>query len=281
VLLACAVLAAAGCSEDANPLAPYEGGRPLDLLEVTQSFTPEIQWVGGRVAAVGVNRGTRAALDSTLVWVRTAPGNDISSFVTVGEGMDEALVMGFGGTTQDSLTDGETYTFWLAERSAFDAGLDSTRFDPAAFADTTFTVRLILEGTNRNSDDLDVTFEIERNERLTGERFIVRWTPADVVFRRMAIRDAPTGGFTELIWHILSPEDGPPLITSPVTLSAPPEGVVVVEPFEGFAVDSTASTYLLWAVTDGWNEEFNPPDATGYAQFQIRSCNFDIDDPCD
>src|SRR5690554_3861119 len=126
---ACAVLAVmvagipallAGCSDESNPLAPYEGNRPLELLKVTQHFTPEIQWVGGRVAAVGVNRGPEPALDATLVWLQAASDDDIGSFVTVGQNTAADLVQSFGGTPADSLTDGEEYTFWIAQKSAFD-----------------------------------------------------------------------------------------------------------------------------------------------------------------
>ncbi len=291
VLLVGAAFVGAGCSEDGNPLAPYAGQRPLDLLRVTQSFTPEIQWVGGRVAAVGVNRGTRAALDSTLVWARTAPGNDISSFVTVGERTDASFVIAHGGTPQDRLADGETYTFWLAEQSALDVGLDSTRMDPAAFADTTLAVRLIFCG--QQGGGLDVEFEIERDERLTGERLLVRWTP-EVAFRQLAIREAPTGGFQGLIWHVVSPEDGPPLIESPVTIGTTPAGAEVAIPFTDFVRDNDPNppeeqgdpeldvdppTYTLWATTDDWNESF-APSAPGYAFFRILKNNFDIDEPC-
>ncbi|HLT48219.1 MAG TPA: hypothetical protein VK002_13375 [Rubricoccaceae bacterium] len=276
------MLAVAGCSEDTNPLAPYEGGRPLDLLRVTQSFTPEIQWVGGRVAAVGVNRGTRAALDSTLVWIRTAPDNSISSFVGLEGGSDDALVTSYGGTPQDRLTDGETYTFWLAERSALDAALDSTRMEAGTFADTTLTLRLLLRG--QNGGGLDPVFEIERDERLTGERFVVRWAPEGLRFRRLALREGPAGGFTNLIWHVLVPEGQPPSIASPVTIGVTPEGAEEVTPFRdtGFEPDTTALTYVLWGVTDEWDEE-NPAfgvNTPGYASFRILSCNFDIDDPC-
>lgn len=287
-------LAEAGCDNADSTLAPYEGGRALDLLEVTQRFMPEVQWVGGRVAAVGVNRGTRAALDSTLVWLRTAPDNSIGSFVTVGEGGDDALVLQYGGTPQSRLTDGETYTVWLAERSAFDADLDSTRIDPTAFVDSTLTMGLLLRG--RSGGGLGVAFEIERDERLTGEQFVVRWTPSDAVFRRLAIREAPIGGFEDLIWHLLSPEAGPPLIAAPVTIGVPPAGVQEVTPFPeaGFPVDDVFNpeeerddpkldfdppVHTLWAVTDAWNQSFSPA-APGYAFFQIFACNFDIDEPC-
>jgi hypothetical protein len=292
MLLAGAALAAAGCSEDANPLAPYEGARPLDLLRVTQSFTPEIQWVGGRVAAVGVNRGTRAALDATLVWLQTAPDNSISSFVATEQGADEALVLSYGGTPQDRLTDGETYTFWLAERSALEADLDSALIEAGTFVDTTMTMQLLLCG--QNGGGLGATFEIERDERLTGERFVVRWAPADVAFRRLAIREAPAGGFTDLVWHVVSPEDGPPLILPPVVIGVTPDGAQEATAFAGFArddqwnppeerddstLDQDPPTYTLWAATDEWNTTFTP-NAPGYATFRILKNNFDIDEPC-
>ena len=291
-LVACAALAAGGCSDDANPLAPYEGQRPLDLLRVTQSFTPQLQWVGGRVAAVGVNRGTRAALDSTLVWMMTAPGDDISSFVTVGEGGDDARVMSYGGTPQDRLTDGQTYTFWLAEQSALDAGLDSTHIEAGAFADTTMAVHLLFCG--QQGGGAGVTFEIERDERLTGEQFYVRWTPDGVRFNRLAIREAPVGGFTDLTWFVLTPDGEAPSIASPVTIGAAPPGTEEPTPFADFVrddewnppserdsseVDVDPPTYTLWATTEGWNESF-APTAPGYAWFRIDKRNFDIDEPC-
>lgn len=287
ILLAWAALA--GCTDEANPLAPYEGNRPLDLLRVTQNFTPEIQWVGGRVAAVGVNRGGTAALDTSLVWLQTAPGDDINSFVTVGQNTAEDLIRSFGGTPVDSLADGEEYTFWIAERSAFDVALDSTRRDPTAFDDTTFTTRLVLQGNSRGDRDLDVEYRIVRSERLLGTRYVVTWTPA-VPFRRLAIRLAPTGGFTELLWHVLIPDEEEGAILPPVVIGETPPGAQEAVPFQGFEVDDEinapddsldvmAPTQTLWAVTEDWDGTFLP-FATGYTFIQMLGCNFDIDDPC-
>lgn len=284
-----AVFASSGCSDEANPLAPFEGERALDLLRVTQSFTPEVQWVGGRVAAVGVNRGAEAALDTSLVWLQTAPGNDIGSFVTVGQNTDGDLVRSFGGTPVDSLTDGETYTFWIAEQSAFDAALDSTRRDPAAFADTTFTMSLVLRGNSRGDPSLDVEYRIVRDERLLESRFVVTWTP-EVPFRRLAIRAAPTGGFTDLVWHVLIPDDEEGGILPPVVIGETPPGAQEAVPFAGFvaddvfnppgdSTDTSAPPHTLWGVTDDWNGAFTP-SAPGYTFFQMFPCNFDIDDPC-
>ena len=264
---------AAGCGVGDNPLAPYEGGRPLELLRVTQSFTPEVQWVGGRVAAVGVNRGTEAALDESLVWLQTAAGNSIGSFVTVGQNTDVDRVRQLGGVPVDSLEDGETYTVWVAEQGALDAGLDPARMDPAAFADTTLTMSLVLRGRSGRSADLDVTFEITRDESLLDSRFLIRWTPEDVRFCRLAIRTGNFGAFTDLLWHVVVPEGEPCMIAPPVTVGVPPEGTEVAVPFSGREFAPT--NYTLWATTEDWNETFNPFQAQGYAFFLILGSNFE------
>jgi len=260
----------AGCSEETNPLAPYEGGRPLELLRVTQSFTPEMQWVGGRVAAVGINRGPAAALDTSLVWLRTASGNDIGSFITVGQDTDYDLVRAFGGTPADSLTDGEEYTFWIAERQAFEAALDSTLRSPGSFSDTTMTMDLVLRGRSGGDPALGVAYRVVREERLTESQFVVTWTP-EVPLRRLAIRQGPTGGFTDLVWHVLVPEDEGGVILPPVVIGEAPPGTVEAVPFpaEGFA----PSVHTLWGVTEDWEGGFGN-FAAGYTFFQIFANNF-------
>lgn len=287
---ALALVVLAGCTDEANPLAPYEGDRPLELLRVTQNYTPEIQWVGGRVAAVGVNRGAEAALDSSLVWLQTAPGNDISSYVTVGENTAAALVQSFGGTPVERLTDGEEYTFWIAEQSAFDVELDSTRRAAGAFADTTFTMNLLLRGNSGGDFTLGVQYEVLREERLLESRFVVTWTPA-IPFREVAIRVGPTGGYTNLQWHILIPEGEAGEILPPLVLGETPPGALEAIPFAGFVeddvigiapgdtMDFSAPVQTLWAVTEDWTGSFSPV-ATGYTYFQMFGCNFDIDQPC-
>jgi len=270
-------VALVGCTEESNPLAPYEGHRALEFIHVTQNFTPEIQWVGGRVAAVGINRGTQAALDSTLVWIRTAPDNSIGSVVTVGPDFDHELILSLGGTPLEELIDNETYTVWLAEADAFYADLDPSQFQPSAFADTTISLNLVLLGAAGSG--IGVEFRVQRDELLSGDRYLISWTPEDVQFRRMVINMGTTGRWVDHLWHIVVPAAEPASISSPVILGEAPEGAVEATawPDEGFLTippcPSGRRNYVLWAATDDWNESFLP-SAPGYAQFRIHFSNF-------
>lgn len=268
---ALAVLATAltitACSEDSNPVASYEGHRPLQFLNVTQSYTPQIQWVGGRVAAVGVNRGEKAALDATLLWIMTADDNTISSFVTVGEGGDPGLVTRYGGTPVDSLQDGETYTFWMAERDVFDASLDPSSFDGYNFADTTVTLGLMLAG--RSLGGVDVEISVRRDQTLSGTRYILEWTPADVPFRQIGITQGRVGSFTDLVWHVVLPDSLEDDIRPPVVIGTPPPGADEAVAWSGFQ----PATFILWMTNSDWDGTFGAR-SRGYAYFQIFDTNF-------
>ena len=263
-----AVVVLARCSVESNPLAPYEGERPLQFLRVTQSFTPEVQWVGGRVAALGVNRGATAALDATLVWMRAADGNTISSFATVGKGGSADLVARYGGTLLDSLEDGGTYTFWMAEQDVLDAGLDASSFDGFNFADTTMTLNLLLNG--RSLGGVDAEIVVSREETLTETRYIVDWAPREMPFRQIGITQGRVGGFTNLVWHVVLPDAVEEGIRPPVVIGEVPPGADEVVPFSGFEADF----FVLWMTTEEWDSTFGPR-STGYAYFQIFPSNFE------
>lgn len=256
----------AGCDGTNDALAPYEGERPLILQRVTQSMTSDVQWLGGRVAAIGVNRGEQAALDETLVWIERADDNTIESHVTVGEGGDAGFVETLGGVPIDALDDGETYTIWLATAEAVAAGLDSAQVNEHTFVDTTITMRLQLTGRPKPRFEASIS----RDERLSGTQYVVSWEPQDLAFRQIAIRQASTGGFSDLVWHVVTPEEQEPAITSPVVLGEAPEGTQQIIEFSGFG----ASNYTLWMVTDEWEGAFSPA-ATGYYFYTIFASNFE------
>jgi hypothetical protein len=259
-----------GCDSEITSLAPYEAHRPLTLLAVTQSATPDIQWVGGRVAAVGVNRGPVAALDSTLVWMVTAPGDEVESHLTLGETIDAEALARYNGSPIERVADGEEYTFWLATHEAYAAGLDPSARNEFTYVDTTVTMNFVVAGIARGG--ADVSIRVVKDERLLGTRYIVEWTPADHAFRRVAIRrGAALPAFTDLIWHIVLPEDEPDSITSPLIIGEPTEGSIVVQDFPEGGFDPAVHT--LWMVDSTWDNTFGAR-APGMAAFVMFATNF-------
>ena len=263
------MISLSGCDTVDNQLLPYEGSRPLIVQGVTTSFAPDISWVGGRVAAVGINRGETAALDSTLVWMHRADNDGIDSPIFVREMLDAAAVENVGGTPTDSLVAGETYTVWLATAQALEAGLDSTLVDDHHYADSTFTADYLLRG--RSFGGVDVEFSIFRDQRIVSNTYTATWTPADQAFRRIAIRNATVGGFDNLMWHIVLPEDQPDTITSPLVIGSAPDNAIVATEWEGFA----EGAHTFWAATDEWNGTEFGFGTQGYAFFQIFPNNFE------
>lgn len=254
-----------GCDTDVNPLAPYEGDRPLIIQDVTISHSPDIAWVGGRAAAVGINRGEQAALDETLVWIYTADGNELESPIYVRDVLDEDVVNSFGGTPTDSLADDEIYTFWIAEAEAFESGLSGGAVDRFSLADTTFQLEYLLNGPRPSvNGGLRLHFDVNRDQRLLSEDYTVRWEPA-VPLRTLAIRVGTTGGFSNLIWHIVTPEEEEPSLTPPIVLGDEPDDAQIAVEWDGFGTDR----YVLWGANDEWNGQSFTFVAPGYSFFQI------------
>ena len=94
------------CRKDQEALAPYAGGTRLSDIFVQDSvYVPKVTWVGGYVSSFGINRGSRAILDSTLIWLAHADGNTLGFPVTVGQTPAGAadLTNRYGGRRVDSL----------------------------------------------------------------------------------------------------------------------------------------------------------------------------------
>lgn len=274
VLITVVLFFLTNCTRESDTsLAPYEGHRPLTFLKVTQSYTPDIQWVGGRVAAVGVNRGNNASLDSSLVWLMTAEDNSIESYVTVGTYTDTVTIQQIGGTPQDSLLNGSKYTFWLAEKEMLDVELDSIYGDGYNFTDTTFKINLGINGLTKgekSGDELIVTINLIQIKTITETRFIWDWTPDSIAFRQIAIRKGKKlAGWSDLEWHILTPDSLEDNIYPPVVLGAQIEGTDEVIPWSvnGFEKNKT---YCVWMSNSKWTSDNFGMNAYGLAFFIFR-----------
>lgn len=258
-----------GCDTVDEQLRSYESERPFIIRDITQSWSPDVQWVGGRAAAIGVNRGSHAALDSTLVWMRRVGSDEIDPPISINENFDSDAVAALGGQPTDSLGSGGTYTVWIASEEALAADLDSTSTDEFSLVDSTFQTGYLFAG--RSFGGVDVDFSVVRDESLTGQRFLITWTPADVGFRQLAIRDAGTGGFTNLLWHIVIPDDRGEGIHSPLVIGAPPDGAIEATEWAGWA----DGVHTIWATNDDWDGSTFGFTTRGYAFFQALASNFE------
>ncbi len=135
------------CEETDNTLAPYVGSPKMSGLTIeNKSFTPKITWVGGYVSAIGINKGPKAALDSTLVWLINKSGNGIKYPVKYGELQDgvQDLTTQFGGNHLTELLEDSIYTFWLMKEDVW--SIVTTNPEKYIFADSNLTENYLVSG---------------------------------------------------------------------------------------------------------------------------------------
>jgi hypothetical protein len=222
------------CSEEDNGLAPYVGSPPMSKITVEQgSFRPKITWLGGYASVVGINRGSKAAFDSTLVWLVHRPGNNIKYPVQYGvtpEGA-ENLTAQFGGTSLDSLVEDNNYTFWVMKEDAWTqiSSLQNKeiRVDSSAVSgvtirqDTILIAPSSLSKLNQNLDNYINIFEISSLGRGlgiisiiqtdTGNSPVIEWTitqagVTETSVAAMGIVEGNQYDAEKVVWEIYSEE---------------------------------------------------------------------------
>ncbi len=121
-LLAIILISFLGCNKDDNTLAPYTSKTNLSNITLEKgSFKPKITWIGGYASVLGVNHGSSAALDSSLIWLIHVNGNNLHYPVTFNQlpaGVEDITVQ-YGGTKADSLNEDDTYTFWVLKEEVW------------------------------------------------------------------------------------------------------------------------------------------------------------------
>ncbi len=92
-----------------------------NLVVDSTSHVPKMTWLGGYVSVLGVNRGERAALDSTLVWLTSTEGDNIHFPTTFGQALPGAqdLTAQYGGQKLDRLAEDNAYTYWILKAEAW------------------------------------------------------------------------------------------------------------------------------------------------------------------
>jgi hypothetical protein len=107
------------CSED-NTLAPYVGSPGLSKITIeTGTTTPRINWVGGYVSVLGVNKGIHPALDSSLIWLIYLTGDQIKYPVKYGQlpAGAQDLSSDYGGGFTSELIEDSSYSFWVMKEA--------------------------------------------------------------------------------------------------------------------------------------------------------------------
>lgn len=273
-LLALCILSLSGCTGDSEDvLAPYAAQRPLFFNKITSSATPDLEWFGGRVMAIGINRGTRAALDGTLAWLRVGAMDTMNSYVSFGQGTSLAQLQAFGGVLADSLDPDSTYTFWVATKTAYDARLDPAHPAVNAFTlgDSTIVASYWLKGQAGGEGGTAspvYRIRIRRDQRYLGETYTIYWTPTTAAFRNCALRLGSTGGYDALLWMIttVGTNDN---IRPPVVLGVAPTGVTEGTAYiQGSMIPGTV--YTLWMSNRNWVGTF-ALNARGYAFFRFTA----------
>lgn len=110
------------CDVVNDSLAPYAGSPDISGLQVeSKSFTPKITWIGGYTTVLGVNRGSKVALDNSLIWLIYKAGDGIHYPVKYGELQNgvQDLTSQYGGATIPELIEDSTYTFWVLKENVW------------------------------------------------------------------------------------------------------------------------------------------------------------------
>lgn len=294
------------CEQADDTLAPYVGSPKMSgLLIENKSFTPKVTWIGGYVTAFGINRGSVAALDSSLVWLMLKPGNGIVYPVKYGELQTGAqdLTTQFGGSFIPELIEDSTYTFWVMKEDVWsvvssNSGktfvLDSSLNEGYQIIDD--TIKLSSAIHTQRTQELDNyinIFEISTFGQLgtiqiqqtnTSDNVKIRWTisqagVSDTLIAAIGIADGNQYTAASSIWEAYSEVDegGQVLYGKHNLIAGPLLSGQVLENTKIF-VDYPAQglernkTYYVWIANKDWNGvgRLRATPYYAYATFRTR-----------
>jgi hypothetical protein len=303
------LLVFSSCSDDDGALAPYEDAPAMSAIQLqSQSYQPKITWIGGYVSVIGANRGTKAALDSTLVWLAHSPQDDIKYPIVYGQTPAGAsdITAQYGGTYSDKLIEDQVYTFWTLKKDVWDAvaqnsdktiALDSA-LARSGYAVVSDTLKLSKYDFVQSVVPLDVYINIDpagisqTRGRLgkiyiaqpdTGNNIIVNW---DITWTGITDTNISAMGIVEggqydvnfMVWEIYSEEtvDGATVFGKKNVISRP---VLLGQTFAGTRTFGTFpanglqrnKTYYLWIASKEWNGKDRLLSTTGYSYLTFKT----------
>lgn len=241
ILLMYALFLIAGCSEENDSLAPYEGSPQMsDIVMESGSYTPKFTWLGGYVSAFGVNDGEYAALDSSILWLVGTDGDNLSYPIEYGITPQGAvdLTSNFGGQTPQFLVEDHVYTVWALKADVWNAiqnqmgkilhASDSTdnnsyvTLDDSLFISTQFHVQ--------KTEPVDLWVNLDTTSVLQLGRLA-----------RVKISPTDTSNSLSLSWTIIQPD-------------MPDSNLAAIGIVEGNQYDVKKAVWEVWSVDSSSGE---------------------------
>jgi hypothetical protein len=233
------------CKNEEAPLAPYVPGLvSLTKINVEDSvYVPRISWGGGYVTALGVNRGTAARLDTSLVWLIHQAGNNLhyqQKFAQLPSGAED-LTTTYGGHPISACQEDQVYMFWVAKEDAWT--VIAANAGKLLLMDTTMTTLSRLSG--------DTLF-------LSSQSFMVEKRPIDLYIGIRNVRAVGRLGVIEVIqtntsnmpilrWHINQTGTLPPdTLLANIGIAGGDHYDVGTVAWEILAVDTSSGQRVYW-----------------------------------
>lgn len=288
------------CDEKKETLAPYLGNVPMSSMQIEEgSFVPKITWVGGYVSALGVNKGSRAALDSTLVWLVEMDEDDIHFPVKYGvlPNNSAEVTAVYGGTKTDSLKEDAQYTFWavkknvwiqISEQKGKIVRIDST------LAENTIDMIADTIGIDRwshtqKTQALDVYVNIGEftsrgkladlliEKSMSSNNPVITWKikqsgVTDSLVSLCGLSKGQQYNLNKIIWEVWSVEEvggkqcygTQNVISSPIVLGQDFEGTRTFKELSASGLERNMD-YYFWIANSAWDGESRTRFANNYA----------------
>ena len=277
------------CSNEDNSLAPYMGLPEMSTVKVEQgTFRPKITWVGGYTSVIGVNVGSRAALDSSLIYLIKINGNNLHFPITYGVIPDGAinLIDVYGGQSLDSLNEDNLYTYWVMKEDAWDkvSNITGKRFLSSnslsageVKSDSDSLVEISSYSFAVNSQFIDVFVNIKDIkffgklgkvsviQPVDSHPPIIKWQitqlgVSDTAISALGVVEGQQFDEKYIVWDLWSDEETDSgkvlgkknIITSPLYMGStlPNTASFHEYPVEGLGRDKD---YYIWIATKEWN----------------------------
>lgn len=303
------LLAFSSCSDDDGALAPYVDSPAMSAITIQgQSYQPKITWIGGYISVIGVNKGSKAALDSTLVWLAQSSQDDIKYPIVYGQTPSGAsdLTAQFGGTFSSALIEDQVYTFWTLKKELWDEvsqNMDKTIALDSALAKNGYTVTgdtvklsrydyvqsVIPMDVYINIDPAGTSTTLGRLGRInitlpdTGNNVIVTWdiTQSGITDTNISAIGIVEGGQYDVnnnVWEVYSEEnvDGVPVFGKKNVISRPVllgQTFAETRAFGSFPASGLQrnKTYYLWIASKEWDGKGRIRSTNGYAYITFKT----------